>query len=137
MLKFTLIAASAIALAMAVPGLASAKSIKDLISPESLAKYCQTVGANTETTGSVTMPDGSTLAGTIHCEGEDLFVGTDDSSDHDGSDDSSDDDGTDDSSDDDGSDDSSDDEGSDDSSDDDGSDDESGNDDDSNESDDD
>lgn len=139
MLKIVLITTSALALAIAVPSLATAKSIKHLLTPESLAEYCQIAGVDTETTTTVTLPDGSALTGSIHCESEDLPGAVDDDSsdddvddDHEDNDDDNEDDDNDSSdsghSDDDSSDD---DHGSDDDPDDNSSDDDSSDDDDS------
>jgi hypothetical protein len=78
MYRKTLIAISALALIAAVPTLAIAKSIKNLVTPASLADYCAKVGVGTENEVTITLPDGSTATGSIHCEDEDLVVGGDD-----------------------------------------------------------
>lgn len=82
------------------PTAAQAKSIKDLVSDAQLAEYCSTAGVDTETTATITLTDGTTATGTIHCEAEDLIVGSDDLDDPDDDDledgESGDDDGSDD-----------------------------------------
>lgn len=118
-----------------------AEDIKDLVSDSQLAEFCSSAGVGSETTATVTFPDGTTATGTIHCEAEDRIVGGDDSPDDDDplDGDSEDDDTGDDDSEDDGDtgdDDGSDDDSGDDDSDDDSGDDDSGDDDNSDESDD-
>jgi hypothetical protein len=107
-------ATSLIVLLLALsPTASQAKSIKDQVSDTALAEYCGTVGVGTETNATITLPDGTTLTGTVECEAEDLVAGSDDSLD-DALDDTESDDSEDDSSDDEGDDsgdDSSDDEG--------------------------
>lgn len=102
-------ATSLIVLLLALsPTASQAESIKDKVSDTALAEYCGTVGVGTETNAKITLPDGTTLTGTVECEAEDLIAGSDDSLDDaldDSGDDSSDDEG------DDSGDDSSDDEG--------------------------
>lgn len=79
MTKSATAATSLIVLLLALsPTATQAESIKDLVSDAELAKHCSTVGINTETTANVTLPDGTTATGTIHCEAEDLAVGSDD-----------------------------------------------------------
>jgi hypothetical protein len=108
------------AILIAIPGVANADSLKDLISPTELVTACT---GNVGTYVEVTAIDasGQSITGQIECEAEDLVPGSDDDSPDGVDDDSSDDDSSDDdSSDDDSSDDDSSD---DDSSDDDSSDD--------------
>ena len=81
MFRKALFAVSALALVAGAPNLAIAKSIKDMITRESLVQYCTTAGVDTETTATVQMPDGSTVTGTIHCESEDMTLAGDDSMD--------------------------------------------------------
>jgi hypothetical protein len=130
----TLTMTSTVALMLALAAMpAEAKGIKDSLSDQDLATVCTQLGLG-EHKGVTVTSGGTTVTGSVHCEAEDLIVGSDDSLDAaDDSDDGilgsddSDDDSSDDSSDD--SDDSSDDDSSDDdSSDDDSSDDDSGSD---------
>jgi hypothetical protein len=104
LLNKCLIAVSILALTAASPHVASAKSVKNLVTESNLAEFCSKVGIGSERTVTVTMPDGLTVTGTIECESEDVgFTGTDSSDDseaddegdrvddHDGGDDSDDD----------------------------------------------
>ena len=79
MTRKILIAASALALIAGAPNLAIAKSIKDMISHDSLVQYCTTNGIG-EYNVSVTLPSGETVTGTLHCEAEDLAGAADDDS---------------------------------------------------------
>ncbi len=101
LLNKSLIAVSILALTAASPQVASAKSVKNLVTESSLAEFCGKVGIGSERTVTVTMPDGSILTGTIECVSEDVgFTGMDSSDDseaddegdrvddHDGGDDS-------------------------------------------------
>lgn len=129
----TLTMTSTVALLLAFAAMpAEAKGIKNSLSDQELATVCTELGLG-EHKGVTVTSGGTTLTGSIHCESEDLIVGSDDSLDpanssddnsvsgtddsdddsvddngHDGSDDSSDDgdDSSDDSSDDDSGDDS-------------------------------
>lgn len=74
----TLALISALALVAASPSLAMAESIKDLVSPRSLAKLCRSVGVNNEVTAEVTMLNGDKVTGTIDCDAEDMIAGSDD-----------------------------------------------------------
>lgn len=143
--NISLVSVATLLVAMAATQPALARGIKDYLSDADLAAYCASVGVDTHTQTSVTLPDNTVVTGTVHCEAEDLIVGSDDiddafddsdgrldddsSDDFDDSPDDSDgrddDSSDDDSSGDDSSDDSSDDDSSDDSSDDDRSDDDS------------
>ena len=119
MMKTTLIATSALALALAAPNLASAESIKDLVPADVIAAYCATAGVNTETVTSFKLASGETVMGSVHCEAENMpgaldpsgtndASGSDDGPNHDATDDNGGDDdatGSDDSSNDDASDD--------------------------------
>lgn len=60
----------------AYPAIAS--GIKDMVSDETLAAYCATVPLGSETTATLPGLDGTEVTGTIHCEAEDLIVGSDD-----------------------------------------------------------
>lgn len=129
----TLTMTSTVALLLAFAAMpAEAKGIKDSLSDQDLATVCTQLGLG-EHKGVTVTSGGTSVTGSIHCEAEDLVVGSDDSLDpadtpddssiddtddsdddsmddsgHDGSDDSSDDgdDSSDDSSDDDSGDDS-------------------------------
>lgn len=125
-MKATTATSLAVLLLALAPNAASAKSIKDDVPDAALAAYCSTVPLNSETNASITLQDGTVLTGSVHCEAEDLIVGSDDVND-DLDDDELDDDSEDDDSEDD---DSSDDDSEDDDSGDDSSDDDSGSDDD-------
>lgn len=140
-MKATTATSLAVLLLALTPNAANAESIKDDVPDAALAAYCSTVPLDSETTASITLQDGTVLTGSVHCEAEDLIVGSDDvnddleddelegeSEDDDSEDDdSSDDDSEDDDSEDDGGDDDSSDDDS--GSDDDGGDDNSGDDD--------
>jgi len=79
LIKSATAATSLVVLLLALsPTAAQALNIKDLVSDTELAEYCSEMGINTETTANVTLPDGTTATGTIHCEAEDLAVGSDD-----------------------------------------------------------
>jgi hypothetical protein len=93
----SLVSITALLVAMAASQPAMARGIKDYMSDRDLAAYCATVGINTHTQTSVTLKDNSVVSGTIHCEAEDLIIGSDDVNDQfddsdDRNDDSSDDD---------------------------------------------
>lgn len=62
---------------------AMADGIKDLVSDETLAAYCATVPLDSETTATLPGLDGTDVTGSIHCEAEDLVVGSDDDLDDD------------------------------------------------------
>lgn len=79
MYRKSLIVISALALIAAVPNLAIAKSIKNLVTPASLSDYCAKVGVGTENEVTITLPDDTTVTGTIHCEDEDVVASGDDS----------------------------------------------------------
>ena len=74
----TLALISALALVAASPSLAMAKSIKNLVTHDSLASLCSSVGVNNEVTAEVTLPNGDKVTGTIDCEAEDMVAGSDD-----------------------------------------------------------
>jgi len=93
MLRTTLIAVSILTVAIAAPQLANAKSIKNLVSHASLAQFCADAGVDTETTATVTLPDGTTVTGTIHCEAADVPGGDDQPGDDNGGANGGDDDG--------------------------------------------
>ena len=52
---------------------AEAKSIKSQIPRDAVVAFCTTAGPG-EQTGQFTLPDGTTITGSIACEGEDLQV---------------------------------------------------------------
>lgn len=98
---FSLVSVTALLVAMAASQPAMARGIKDYMSDSDLAAYCATAGVDTHTQTSVTLKDNSVVSGTVHCEAEDLIVGSDDVNDaFDDSDGRLDDDGLDDGSDD-------------------------------------
>ena len=66
-----------VALAMS-PAIATAKSIKNQVPEAALAAYCATVPVDSETSATITLDDGTVLNGSIHCEAEDLIIGSDD-----------------------------------------------------------
>lgn len=93
----SLVSVTALLAAMAASQPALADGIKDYMSDRDLAAYCATVGVDTHTQTSVTLRDNSVVSGTVHCEAEDLIVGSDDLDDQfDDSDDRLDDDSDDD-----------------------------------------
>lgn len=59
-------------------GAAEAKSIKHDVPAAALANYCEVHGLGSETTATITLANGTTLTGTVHCEAEDLLVAGDD-----------------------------------------------------------
>ena len=75
MLKFTYMAVATVALLAGAPSLASAKSVKELVSESTLADFCSDAGVGSDTAVSVELSDGSSVSGTIQCEEEDLVVG--------------------------------------------------------------
>ena len=74
----TLALISALALVAASPSLAMAESVKNLVTPDSLASLCDSVGVNNEVTVEVTLPNGDKVTGTIACEAADLTPSSDD-----------------------------------------------------------
>lgn len=73
--KFTYVAVATIALFAGAPSLASAASVKELVSESALADFCSNAGIGSETAVSVELSNGSNVSGTIRCEAEDLVVG--------------------------------------------------------------
>ncbi len=67
--------------AMAATQPALARDIKQYLSDSDLASYCAKVGVDTHTSASVTLSDNTVVSGTIHCEAEDLIIGSDDRND--------------------------------------------------------
>jgi uncharacterized membrane protein YgcG len=78
MLKKSLFAVSAIALLVSAPQTSFARSIKDMLSDADLAALCSTVPVGTTTSATITLSDGTTVTGSVHCESEDITVGSDD-----------------------------------------------------------
>lgn len=74
----SLVSLTALIAALAASQPALARSIKSSMSDSALASYCASVGVGTHTRTSITLPDGSVVSGTVHCEAEDLIVGSDD-----------------------------------------------------------
>lgn len=93
----SLVSVTTLLAAIAASQPAMARGIKDYMSDSELASYCAAAGIGTHTQTSVTLKDNSVVTGTVHCEAEDLIVGSDDLNDpFDDSDDRLDDDSDDD-----------------------------------------
>jgi hypothetical protein len=74
----SLVSLTALIAALAATQPAMARSIKNRMSDSTLASYCASVGVDTHTRTTLTFADGSVVSGTVHCEAEDLIVGSDD-----------------------------------------------------------
>jgi hypothetical protein len=74
----SLVSVTALLATIAASQPAMARSIKNFMSDSELASYCASVGVDTHTSTSVTLSDNSVVSGTVHCEAEDLIVGSDD-----------------------------------------------------------
>ncbi|MEQ1899905.1 MAG: hypothetical protein ABL866_04140 [Devosia sp.] len=84
MLKQVLLATSALSIvALWSAGAGAAEINKDLVPAADLAAYCAIAGIDTHTTATFTLTDGTVLSGTVHCEAEDMIVGSDDGPNHD------------------------------------------------------
>ena len=75
---FSLVSVTALLVAITASQPAMARGIKDYMSDSELASYCAAAGIGTHTQTSVTLKDNSVVTGTVHCEAEDLIVGSDD-----------------------------------------------------------
>lgn len=69
MLKSLTLAVAAAAILAAVPSMAQAKSIKNLLTDQQLSNYCADKPVGSETTGTITVGD-QVVTGSIHCEPE-------------------------------------------------------------------
>ena len=88
MSKISLLAVLAASLGAYLVSPAMASSIKADLSQSQVASVCGSVPVGTVSTVQVTLPDGSIVAGTVHCEHGDASVGSDDPANHDLADDS-------------------------------------------------
>ena len=72
MLKSVLLTAACATLFATVPNLALAASIKAQLSADQLATVCGGLPADTVKTVSLSLGDGTSLTGTVHCESKDV-----------------------------------------------------------------
>lgn len=72
MLKSLTLAVAAAAILAAVPSVAQAKSIKNLLTDQQLSNYCADKPVGSETTGTLTVGE-QVITGSIHCEAEDYL----------------------------------------------------------------